>query len=146
MHYASLTSTNTSASVAAALSMVRAVGKPIMLVAQAFGGGGGWKRSPSAREERLMTYLGLLYDCVAIQYFIRSGEWAPSVPIGPDPCIHDLFLSLGSLGTQSPAPISFPYAASAWGEIRTVAAEVLAIQSALAGGVRITNVTTSSKR
>jgi hypothetical protein len=103
------------ASVASTLAKVRAVGKPIMLVAQAFGGGEGWARAPSAREERLMSYLGLLYDCVAIQYFIRS------------------------------APISFPYAASAWGEIRKVAAEVLAIQSALAGGVRIKSVSASEK-
>jgi hypothetical protein len=112
------TPNSNAAGVADTLSAVRAAGKPIMLVAQAFGGGEGWKRAPSAREERLMSYLGLrlLYDCVAIQHFIRS------------------------------APISFPCAASAWSEIRTAATEVFAIQSALVGGVRIRNVTTSHKR
>jgi len=59
-------------SVSAALQNVAALGKPIMLVPQAFGGGENWARGPSRQEERLMTYLGLLNGAKAIQYFVRS--------------------------------------------------------------------------
>jgi len=97
------------------LSQVAALGKPIMFVPQSFGGGENWARTPSIREERLMTYLGLMYGSVAIQYFVRS------------------------------APIGFPYAASAWSEIRQMAAEVLVLTSALAGeGGRVANVWNTS--
>ena len=95
------------ASVASTLRSVEILGKPIMMVPQAFGGGENWARGPSLREERLMTYLGLLHDCTAIQYFVRS------------------------------APLAFPYAAAAWSEIRKIAAEVQAIAPALAGGVKV---------
>ena len=102
-------------SVANGLAAVRALGKPIMFVPQSFGGGENWAREPSLREERLMTYISLLYDVVAIQYFVRSG------------------------------PIVFPYSASSWSEIRKIAAEVLALTSAIAfEGSRIPNVTQTS--
>lgn len=55
------------ATVQAALSNVASLGKPVMLVPQAFGGGENWARGPSRQEERLMTYLGLLSGAKAIQ-------------------------------------------------------------------------------
>ena len=51
----------------AALANVASLGKPVMLVPQAFGGGENWARGPSRQEERLMTYLGLLSGAKAIQ-------------------------------------------------------------------------------
>jgi hypothetical protein len=87
--------------VADGLDQVRALGKPIMFVPQSFGGGENWAREPSLREERLMTYIGLLKGVVAVQYFVRSRD-------------------------------VFPYAASAWSEIRKMAVEVMALTSALA--------------
>mmetsp|Transcript_26691 Transcript_26691/g.50592 ORF Transcript_26691/g.50592 Transcript_26691/m.50592 type:complete len:616 (-) Transcript_26691:170-2017(-) len=62
------------------LKSVAELGKPIMMVPQAFGGGENWYRTPSIREERLMTYLGLLNDVVAIQYFVRSALQFPYAP------------------------------------------------------------------
>lgn len=62
------------------LKSVAVLGKPIMMVPQAFGGGENWSRGPSIREERLMTYLGLLNDVVAIQYFVRSTGAFPYAP------------------------------------------------------------------
>ena len=62
------------ASVASALDNVASLGKPVMMVPQAFGGGENWSRGPSRQEERLMTYLGLLTGAKAIQYFVRSPE------------------------------------------------------------------------
>jgi len=59
-------------SVASALANVASLGKPVMMVPQAFGGGENWARGPSRQEERLMTYLGLLHGAKAIQYFVRS--------------------------------------------------------------------------
>lgn len=50
-----------------ALSNVASLGKPVMLVPQAFGGGENWARGPSRQEERVMTYLGLLNGAKAIQ-------------------------------------------------------------------------------
>jgi len=94
-------------SVQSSLEQVGALGKPIMLVPQAFGGGENWARGPSVQEERLMTYLGWLNGAVAIQYFVRS---PPSV---------------------------FPYAPAAWSEIRKIAAESVALTSALAGGSKL---------
>ena len=44
-------------SVQAALDNVAALGKPIIMVPQAFGGGENWARTPSAQEERIMTYV-----------------------------------------------------------------------------------------
>jgi hypothetical protein len=87
--------------------LVGSLGKPIMMVPQAFGGGENWARAPSAAEERLMTYLGWLNGACAIQYFVRS------------------------------APVVFPYAAGAWSEIRQMAAESVALTSALAGGKKV---------
>ena len=59
-------------SVANALAVAASLGKPFMLVPQAFGGGEAWQRTPTGIEERLMTYLGLIYGAVGIQYFIRG--------------------------------------------------------------------------
>jgi hypothetical protein len=100
-------------SVANGLSAVRKLGKPIMFVPQSFGGGENWAREPSLIEERLMTYIGLLYDVVAIQFFVRS------------------------------APLVFPYAASAWSEIRILAGEIFTLTSALTNN-RLPNVTNTS--
>jgi hypothetical protein len=63
---------SSASSVASALSNVASLGKPVMMVPQAFGGGENWARGPSRQEERLMTYLGLLHGAKAIQYFVRS--------------------------------------------------------------------------
>ena len=61
----------------------RAVGKrmPLWIVPQAFGGGEAWRREPTAREERAMTYLALVHGATGIQYFIRR----PTIgnPISP---------------------------------------------------------------
>jgi hypothetical protein len=62
-----LQSTCSAASVLGALTNVASLGKPVMLVPQAFGGGENWARGPSRQEERLMTYLGLLSGAKAIQ-------------------------------------------------------------------------------
>ena len=91
-------------SVLGSLSNVASLGKPIMMVPQAFGGGENWARAPSAQEERLMTYLGLMSGAVAIQYFVRSPE------------------------------AGFPYAPAAWSEIRKVAAETRVLTPAILGG------------
>jgi hypothetical protein len=47
--------------------------KPVWVVPQAFGGNEWWRREPTAREERLMTYLGLIGGATGVQYFIRHG-------------------------------------------------------------------------
>jgi hypothetical protein len=47
--------------------------KPVWMVPQAFGGNEWWKREPTAREERVMTYLGLIGGATGVQYFIRHG-------------------------------------------------------------------------
>ena len=89
--------------VAGAIDAVVALGKPVVVVPQAFGGGENWARAPSAAEERAMTYAALLHGARAgVQYFVRA------------------------------APVMFPYAAAAWSEIRQIAAEVLALTPALA--------------
>jgi len=44
---------------------------PLWFVPQAFGGSWAWSREPSAKEERVMTYLALLHGSSGIQYFIR---------------------------------------------------------------------------
>lgn len=44
---------------------------PLWVVPQAFGGGEAWRREPSRQEERVMTYLALIYGATGIQYFIR---------------------------------------------------------------------------
>jgi hypothetical protein len=46
--------------------------KPLWIVPQAFGGNEWWGREPTAREQRVMTYLALLHGARGIQYFIRS--------------------------------------------------------------------------
>jgi len=53
-----------------------------------------------------MAYLGLVHGAVGWQYFIRS------------------------------APVSFPYAAAAWGEVRQVAAEIAELTPAVLSGVK----------
>jgi hypothetical protein len=47
--------------------------KPVWLVPQAFGGNEWWPREPTAREQRVMTYLGLIHGATGIQYFVRHG-------------------------------------------------------------------------
>jgi len=44
---------------------------PLWMVPQAFGGGEWWTREPTAREQRVMTYLALIHGATGIQYFIR---------------------------------------------------------------------------
>jgi len=44
---------------------------PHWFVPQAFGGGEHWSREPSAREQRVMTYLALIERSTGIKYFIR---------------------------------------------------------------------------
>jgi len=51
-----------------------ALDKPIWFVPQAFGGHEWWRREPTAREERVMTYLPVIRGATAIQYFIRHGQ------------------------------------------------------------------------
>ncbi|MCL3779976.1 hypothetical protein EMN47_06195 [Prolixibacteraceae bacterium JC049] len=46
--------------------------KGIWLVPQAFGGGEMWKREPSPRELRAITYTGLVEGAMAMQAFIRK--------------------------------------------------------------------------
>ena len=83
------------------IETVRSLGKPIIMVPQAFGGGEGWARTPTAAEERIMTFLSVIYGAVGIQYFVRN------------------------------APIGFPYAASAWSEIRKISVEMLELAPAI---------------
>lgn len=47
--------------------------KPVWLVPQAFGGNEWWAREPTPREERVMTYLGVIGGATGVQYFIRHG-------------------------------------------------------------------------
>jgi hypothetical protein len=68
-------------------------GMPLWIVPQAFGGGEWWKREPSAREERAMTYLALVHDATGIQYFVRR------------------------------APVGNPISPSLWNECRRLALE-----------------------
>eukprot|EP00929_Paragymnodinium_shiwhaense_P072907 TRINITY_DN37007_c0_g1_i1.p1 TRINITY_DN37007_c0_g1~~TRINITY_DN37007_c0_g1_i1.p1 ORF type:complete len:580 (+),score=79.98 TRINITY_DN37007_c0_g1_i1:71-1810(+) len=89
-----------------ALASVQELGKTTIMVPQSFGGGEAWGRGPTSIEERLMTYLGLLHGVSGIQYFIRSPE------------------------------LGFPYAESAWSEIRQIAAEVRELESALVVGYK----------
>jgi len=44
---------------------------PFWIVPQAFGGGEAWSREPTAREERVMTYLAVIHGATGIQYFVR---------------------------------------------------------------------------
>jgi hypothetical protein len=46
--------------------------KSIWLVPQAFGGQEMWPREPTAKEIRIMTYLGLIEGIKGVQYYIRS--------------------------------------------------------------------------
>jgi hypothetical protein len=47
--------------------------KPVWIVPQAFGGAEWWKREPTSREIRVMTYLAIIHQASGIQYFIRHG-------------------------------------------------------------------------
>lgn len=47
--------------------------KPVWIVPQAFGGAEWWKREPTTREIRVMTYLAVIQRASGIQYFIRHG-------------------------------------------------------------------------
>ena len=85
----------------ASMELSRLANKSIILVPQSFGGGEGWARTPTAVEERLMTYLGLIHGATGIQYFVRN------------------------------PPNAFPYAASAWNEIRQISMEVFELTPAL---------------
>ncbi|MGQ9455434.1 MAG: hypothetical protein ACUVRI_10940 [Armatimonadota bacterium] len=53
-----------------ALSVVNRA-KPVWFIPQVFGGGEFWYREPTAREVRVMTYLGIIHGATGIQYFIR---------------------------------------------------------------------------
>ena len=56
--------------------------KPLWIVPQCFGGNEGWRREPTAAEQRIMTYLSLIHGARAIQYFIRSPRMSfPKSPI-----------------------------------------------------------------
>ncbi|UZR96668.1 carbohydrate binding domain-containing protein [Chondrinema litorale] len=46
--------------------------KSVWLVPQAFGGQEMWNREPTAKELRVMTYMGLISGAKGIQYFIRG--------------------------------------------------------------------------
>ncbi len=50
--------------------------KAIWLVPQAFGGNEYWKREPSPKEIRLMSWYGLMNGARGLQYFIRSAHAA----------------------------------------------------------------------
>jgi len=76
-------------------------GMPLWIVPQAFGGGELWRREPSAREERAMTYLALVHGATGLQYFIRR------------------------------APIGNPISPSLWSECRRLALEVQELTPAL---------------
>lgn len=86
---------------------------PLWLVPQAFGGGEGWPREPSAHEERVMTYLGLIHGARGIQPFIRR------------------------------APIGNPTSPSLWSECRRLALEVGQLAPALASGEEAPRLTCS---
>ncbi|MCC6442848.1 MAG: hypothetical protein IT210_05250 [Armatimonadetes bacterium] len=74
---------------------------PLWIVPQAFGGGEWWAREPSAREERVMTYLALIHGATGIQYFVRR------------------------------APVGNPISPSLWSECRRLALEGAELASAL---------------
>ena len=69
-------------------------GVPIWCVPQAFGGGEGWGREPTPREERCMTYLAIVHGATGIHYFIRR------------------------------PPMNNPFVGALWGEIRAMASEI----------------------
>lgn len=75
--------------------------KPMWIVPQAFGGHEWWRREPSAQEERVMTYLGIIHGATGIQYFIRSPE------------------------------INFPKSTILWAECRKMALEVAELTPAI---------------
>ncbi|HJN15437.1 MAG TPA: LamG-like jellyroll fold domain-containing protein [Armatimonadota bacterium] len=77
---------------------------PIWVVPQAFGGGEGTPREPSAGEERVMTYLALLNGATGVQYFVRR------------------------------APLGNPKSPIVWSECRTMAMEVQELAPALLSG------------
>jgi hypothetical protein len=53
-----------------ALDRVRAVSdKPIIFIAQAFGGGEGYPRAPTVAEERVMTYIAWIHGSQGVMYF-----------------------------------------------------------------------------
>ena len=95
---------SSAATVSSALDRVIALGKPVLMVPQAFGGGENWARGPSRQEERLMTYLGFMSGAIGIQYFVRNPEGG------------------------------FPYAPAAWSTIRIVAQESRELAPALLSG------------
>ena len=48
--------------------------KSIWMAIQSFGGGELWKREPTAKEVRLMTYSSIINGATGIQYFVRHGQ------------------------------------------------------------------------
>jgi hypothetical protein len=65
-----------------AITSVFEPAKPVWLVPQAFGGSEHWSREPTAQEQRVMTYLGIVRDATGVQYFIRHGlNGFPKSPI-----------------------------------------------------------------
>ena len=63
------------ASIGPALDRVRAfTDKPILFIAQAFGGGESYPRAPTAVEERLMTYIAWIHGSQGVMYF--ADDWS----------------------------------------------------------------------
>lgn len=74
---------------------------PLWVVPQAFGGGEGTPREPTAAEERALTYLPLINGARGVQYFVRR------------------------------PPLGNPKSPVAWSECRTLAMEVAELTPAL---------------
>lgn len=87
--------------------------KPLWIVPQAFGGNEWWAREPTAKEQRVMTYLGLLHGARGIQYFIRSPR------------------------------INFPKSPAMWGECSRLALETAELTPALLSIEKAPAVTSS---
>lgn len=87
--------------------------KPLWIVPQAFGGNEWWAREPTAREQRVMTYLALLHGARGIQYFIRSPR------------------------------INFPKSPAMWGECSRLALETAELTPALLSIEKAPAVTSS---
>ncbi|MBM3500610.1 MAG: hypothetical protein FJX74_18290 [Armatimonadetes bacterium] len=88
-------------------------GIPMWMVPQAFGGNEWWQREPTAAEQRVMTYLSLIHDARAVQYFIRK------------------------------PPVSFPKSPIMWSECGTLALETAELTPALTSGELSPRVTAS---
>lgn len=88
---------------------------PLWIVPQAFGGNEWWQREPTAREQRVMTYLALIHGARGIQYFIRSPQ------------------------------VSFPKSPSMWAECGALALEAAELTPALTSAETAPSVTVSAR-